>query len=424
MPMLPPSCRTPRRAVRVLAVAAAVLGPAGGVAGLAAGPADARSLTELRAKLTKETRKLAPHSGSYVVDLTSGKELFARRADRSLSPASNEKLFTTSTALLRFGADGTFSTDARIGADVAVDDKGVLPGDLYLVGGGDPSLNDVALKALAQQIVDKTGLTKITGGIVGDESIFDAKRGSFDSGFGPDDDLGGQLGGLTWGHGRATPGGPATVAAARLQFFLTKLKVKVTKAARTGLLTSAPGGAGATLGTAVSPPMATLAAITNQPSDNFYAETLLKDLGAREGTAGTTAAGVQVVRAQLGGDGLVPPPTIVDGSGLSRSDHATPRQIVTLLRSMQNSPVASAFGASLAVPGRVGTLAGRMRGTAADGRCQAKTGTLHRVSALSGYCRTVTNHLIAFSFLENDMDALSAKAVEDRMVPAIVSYRP
>jgi D-alanyl-D-alanine carboxypeptidase len=46
------------------------------------------------------------------------------------------------------------------------------------------------------------------------------------------------------------------------------------------------------------------------------------------------------------------------------------------------------------------------------------------VSALSGYCRTVTNHLIAFSFLENDMDASAAKAVEDRMVPAIVSYRP
>lgn len=420
MPMLPTARRTPRRAVRLL-LAVATLVPAGG---LAAGPADARSLTELRAKLTKESRKLAPHSGSYVVDLTSGRELFRRRADRSLSPASNEKLFTTSTALLRFGADGTFSTDARIGADAAVDAQGVLDGDLYLVGGGDPSLNDVALKGLAQRIVDRTGLKSITGAVVGDESLFDAKRGSFDSGFAPDDDLGGQLGGLTWGHGRATPGGPATVAAGRLAFFLGKLKVKVAKAARTGLVADAPGGPGATLGTAVSPPMATLAAITNQPSDNFYAETLLKDLGAHAGTAGTTTAGVQVVRAQLGTEGIVPPPTIVDGSGLSRSDRASPRQIVTLLRTMQTSTVSTAFIGSLAVPGRIGTLAGRMRGTAADGRCQAKTGTLHRVSALSGYCRTVTNHLIAFSFLENDMDATTAKAVEDRMVPAIVSYRP
>lgn len=402
-------------------LAAALLAPA---AGLAAAPADARNLGELQAKLTKESRHLGAHSGAYVVDVGSGKELFARRADRRLAPASNEKLYTTATALLRFGADGTFTTQAQLGADEAVSPKGVLDGDLYLVGGGDPTLNDVALKALAQAIVTTTHLTAVTGGIVGDESVFDALRGSRDSGFAPDDDLGGQLGGLTWGHGRATPGGPATVAAARLQFFLEKLKVKVRRTARTGLVADAPGGPGAVVGTAISPPMATIAAITNQPSDNFYAETLLKDLGARFGTAGTTSAGVKVVRTQLAAEGIAPPPTVVDGSGLSRSDRTTPRQLVTLLRGMQRSDVGSAFTASLAVPGRIGTLAGRMRGTDAAGRCQAKTGTLHGVSALSGYCRTLGGRTVAFSFLENDMDALSAKAIEDRMVPALVSYRP
>jgi D-alanyl-D-alanine carboxypeptidase/D-alanyl-D-alanine-endopeptidase (penicillin-binding protein 4) len=133
---------------------------------------------------------------------------------------------------------------------------------------------------------------------------------------------------------------------------------------------------------------------------------------------------VKVVRTQLAAVGITPPPTVVDGSGLSRRDHATPRQLVTLLREMQRSEVADAFISSLAVTGRIGTLAGRMRGTDAAGRCQAKTGTLRGVSALSGYCRTLGGRLVAFSFLENDMDALSAKAVEDRMVPAIVSYRP
>jgi len=385
--------------------------------------AEARNLTELRGKLAAESRKLGASSGAYVVDLTSGRELFERNPDRSLSPASNAKLFTTAAALLTFGEAGTLRTVAQLGADSAVDADGRLDGDLYLVGGGDPSLNDVALKALALRLVTRTGLKSITGSVVGDESHFDARRGSFDSDFQPDSDLGGQLGGLTWGHGRATPGGPATVAAARLQLFLGKLKVKVRRPPRTGLMARARGGAGEVVATVLSPPMKTLAAITNQPSDNFYAETLVKSMGATFGTAGTTSAGLKVVHARMRTLGVTPP-KLVDGSGLSRSDRASPRQLVTFLRAMSTSDVSTAFIGSLAVPGRVGTLAGRMRGTAAEGRCQAKTGTLRGISALSGYCRTVGGRVIAFSFLENRMDALSAKAVEDRMVPAIASYRP
>ena len=390
--------------------------------GAGATTAQARNLTELRGKLATESRKLGASSGAYVVDLTSGRELFERNADRSLSPASNAKLFTTAAALLAFGEAGTLRTAAQLGADTTIDADGRLEGDLYLVGGGDPSLNDVALKALAHRLVTRTGLKSITGSVVGDESHFDARRGSFDSDFQPDSDLGGQLGGLTWGHGRATPGGPATVAAARLQLFLGKLKVKIRRPARTGLVAGAPGGAGKIVASVVSPPMKTLAAITNQPSDNFYAETLVKSLGATFGTAGTTSAGLKVVQARLRTLGVNP--RLVDGSGLSRSDRVTPRQMVTFLRAMSTSDVSTAFIGSLAVPGRVGTLAGRMRGTAAEGRCQAKTGTLRGISALSGYCRTVGDRIVAFSFLENRMDALTAKAVEDRMVPAIVSYRP
>lgn len=412
--------RRPARRLLVPVVLAATV-----LTGAAAGPADARNLTELRGRLTAESRKLGPASGAFVVDLTNGRELFRRRADKALTPASNEKLFTTAAALLEFGPVGRLATHARTGAAVTVDEDGVLDGDLFLVGDGDPSLDDVALKALAQALVRKAKLTRITGGVVGDESVFDARRGSRSSDYAPDDNLGGQLGGLTWGHGRAYPDGPATVAAARLQFFLEKLKVKVRRAPRTGRLSTAPGGPGESLGSAPSPTMQVLAATTNQPSDNFYAETLVKSLGARFGTGGSTSAGLRVVRARLKLLGIAP--TLADGSGLSRRDRATPRQLVTLLRAMADTPdtaLRTAFIGSLAVPGRIGTLAGRMRNTGASGRCQAKTGTLRGVSALSGYCRTVTNRIIAFSFLENDIDALTAKAVEDRMVPAIVSYRP
>ncbi len=394
-----------------------------GLGGPATSAAEAATLSQLRAKLTAESRKLGSASGAYVADLTAGgRTLFSRNADVARAPASNEKLFTTATALLRYGPEATLSTVARLAAGTVVDSRGRLDGDLYLVGGGDPGLNDVALRGLAQRLVTDGKLRSITGGVVGDESVFDTLRGSYDSGFGPDDDLGGQLGGLTWSHGRATPGGPATVAAARLQGFLKQLKVTVRRAARTGRLRDAPGGEGKVLGTAVSLPMSTLVAITNQPSDNFYAETLVKGMGASFRAGGSTSEGLKVMRAALRKFDITP--RVVDGSGLSRKDRATPRQLVTLLQAMAATDVARVFRASLAVPGRVGTLARRMRGTAADNRCQAKTGTLRGVSALSGYCRTVTNHLIAFSFLENDMDALSAKAVEDRMVPALVRYEP
>ncbi len=389
-----------------------------GVLTVPAAPAGAISAKTLQDKLTAGTNKLGSQSAAYVVDLDAGVELFSHRPDKALSPASNEKLFTTATALTRFGPTATLKTTVQILEDATLTD-GRLTGDLYLVGGGDPSLNDVALQALATKLIAATKLKKVSGGVRGDESAFDAKRGSYDSGFGPDDDLGGQLGGLTWGHGRADSGGPAATAAARFQMFLKQKGVIFTRKAR-----SAAGSAGdeaTVLATVASPPMSTLIATTNQPSDNFYAETLVKDLGMRfAGGVGTTAAGIKVVKAQMKAFGLTP--TLKDGSGLSRADKATPRQLVTLLRQMKANRNFEVFQDSLAVPGRIGTLAGRMRGTAADGTCQAKTGTLRGVSALSGYCTAANGHTIAFSFLENDIDASSAKAVEDKMVPQLVRY--
>jgi serine-type D-Ala-D-Ala carboxypeptidase/endopeptidase (penicillin-binding protein 4) len=63
-----------------------------------------------------------------------------------------------------------------------------------------------------------------------------------------------------------------------------------------------------------------------------------------------------------------------------------------------------------------------MRGTAADGRCNAKTGTLSGVSTLSGYC-SIGGGRVAFSILMNDVDATSARRAQDRMVAAIARYR-
>ena len=134
--------------------------------------------------------------------------------------------------------------------------------------------------------------------------------------------------------------------------------------------------------------MATLIKLTNTPSDNFFAETLLKDIGAKFGGAGTTAAGAAAVRGLVASRFGIHP-QLNDGSGLSRSDFTTPRQVVTLLSSMASN---IDFVSSLAVAGKTGTLQHEMNGTIAQGRCQGKTGTLNDVANLVGYCSARDGH--------------------------------
>ena len=130
-----------------------------------------------------------------------------------------------------------------------------------------------------------------------------------------------------------------------------------------------------------------------------------------------------VVRARVAAFGAFP--QVVDGSGLSRGDHTSPRSVVRLLAGMARSgPTANAFRGSLAVACRSGTLASRMCGTPASGRCRAKTGTLSNVSALSGYCTLPSGRTIAFSFLMNRVDVSGARALQNRMAVAIARYRP
>jgi len=385
-------------------------------------PAQAVDRAGLRSTLAKLQPRLGASAGAYVVDLASGRPLYAHRQDLALAPASNEKLFVTATALLRFGAGGTLTTTLRSAPGVSIDGDGVLRGDLYLVGGGDPTFADPGLTALADQLAE-AGVTRITGGVIGDESLFDTLRGGPDSAYRPDSDLGGWLSALAWRHGRAGASGPAAAAAAQLATMLKARAITYERRPRAGVMvTTAATAAQAQaesepLAVVPSPTMGALVAATNLPSENFYAEMLAKALGAHFGANGSTAAGLAVARAELASFGVRP--TLVDGSGLSRADRTTPRQVVRLLQRMAAQDSVATWTASLPVAGRSGTLRKRMRRTAAAGRCQAKTGTLIGVSALSGYCTTTGGARVAFSLIENRVCTSCAKAVEDRMVAAI-----
>jgi D-alanyl-D-alanine carboxypeptidase/D-alanyl-D-alanine-endopeptidase (penicillin-binding protein 4) len=393
----------PRRVVQaaVCAIAVALLAPS----------AHALTLAQLRSRLTSEARQMGGSSGVYVRDLGSERTLYSRQGDVPRSPASNEKLLTTATALLRFGPDGTLRT-RLVAASEPVD--GVVKGDVALVGAGNPYLSRLDMGAIASQLAD-LGVERISGRILGDGSLLDGRVGSYDSGWAYDSDLGGSLGGLVVDEGQGTP---AVHAASVLRTVLRAADITVVGPARSGSL----GVRGIDLASVDSLPMRGLVTRINVPSDNFAAELLLKDVGARFGTAGSTTAGAAVVRSALGQLGIRPS-RVVDGSGLSRSDQVSPRQIVNLLDKLAVE-AGGVLPFTLPTAGRTGTLADRMRHTAAQDNCHAKTGTLRGVSALSGYCSLRGDDTVAFSLMENGVCETCAKRIEDRMAANIARYVP
>jgi len=390
------------------------------VASLTAPTAYAVGAVSLRTTLARLHARLGPSAGAEVIDLRSGTLLYAHRPSLPVTPASNEKLFVTATALLRFGAAETLMTTIRAAPGVEIAPDGTLDGDLYLVGGGDPTLGDRGLRNLVGQLRE-AGLRRVKGAIVGDESAFDALRGGPDSRYRYDWYLGGGLSALSWAHGRMRAGSPAAAAAIRFGALLKARGIRYERRPRPGTLPTLGGVTASTpLATLRSPAMGTLVAGTNLPSENFYAEMLTKDLGAQFGAGGTTTGGLKVVAAQLATFGIKP--RLVDGSGLSRRNLTSASQVAELLLRMDAQDVAPAWRASLPVAGVSGTLRKRMRGTAAARRCRAKTGTLTGVSSLSGYCTTTAGVPVAFSLLENRVCAACAKRIEDRMVSVIARY--
>jgi D-alanyl-D-alanine carboxypeptidase/D-alanyl-D-alanine-endopeptidase (penicillin-binding protein 4) len=253
--------------------------------------------------------------------------------------------------------------------------------------------------------------------VAGDGTVFDQLPGSFRTGGAFDRDMSGAISGLALDRGLKRgrwQRTPALFAARGLARELRRAGVKVPGRTRV-----APAPADATvLVTSASPPMRTLVARTNRPSDNLLAESLLKALGARFGRAGSTAAGAAVVRSQLASFGVHP--RIADGSGLARANRATPRQVVRLLERMDGQEVGATFRTSLPRPGLRGTtLSRRMRGTAAARRCAAKTGTIISVSALAGLCDTADGHTVAFAFLMSGVYVPGARRIQDRMTMAL-----
>jgi D-alanyl-D-alanine carboxypeptidase/D-alanyl-D-alanine-endopeptidase (penicillin-binding protein 4) len=171
-----------------------------------------------------------------------------------------------------------------------------------------------------------------------------------------------------------------------------------------------------------SRPMKEILVLLNKPSDNLIAEALIKTLGRVKRGRGTTAAGMEVVNEFLKGVGIEPAAAqFLDGSGLSRMNAVSAESLVRLLDFMYRSSHKDTFFASLPVMGVDGTLSSRLRDSEVRGKVFAKTGSLYRVSSLSGYLTAKSGKVYLFSILMNAFDTPTAEArqLQDRLVSAL-----
>jgi D-alanyl-D-alanine carboxypeptidase/D-alanyl-D-alanine-endopeptidase (penicillin-binding protein 4) len=398
-------------AVALCALAAAGASPAG--------TRDARFDSALAQKLA---RALAvPHvrpalSGALAIDLDSGEVVYALNPDRPLAPASNEKLAVTYAALVELGASYRFRTQALgTGARRGT----VWDGDLYLRGGGDPTLALRGLRRLAAQLYG-AGIRRVSGDVLADESWFDTKRtapgwlrGFYMNESPPLSALAVDRG---WYRGRSTAD-PAGAAAASFVRILNERGVSVAGHSAWG---TAPASA-FPLAQIESAPLEDVLRFMDRESDNFTAELVLKALGAEIAGVGSTGAGARVVVDALAEAGIpLAGVRIADGSGLSRSNRLTPRVLAAILLAAWNDPeLRPVLWDSLPVAGRNGTLERRLDSRPAYGAVRAKTGTTAVASALSGFVR----RRYAFVVLQNGhpISTWWARKAQDRFATALAA---
>jgi D-alanyl-D-alanine carboxypeptidase/D-alanyl-D-alanine-endopeptidase (penicillin-binding protein 4) len=360
-------------------------------------------------------RHVSPRqTGAVVLDLDSGHLVYAQNAGRPLLPASNEKLATTYAALTALGPSFRIETDVL---GNGTQHGRTWRGNLVLKGYGDPTLSSADLVSLARQVA-ASGIRRVRGRILGDQSWFDARR----SGFGwkssfylhESPALSALIVNRGW-TGSAETAEPALLATQLFRRDLVRAGVRVAGPATLGVAAANA----VPLAYVESPRLASLVHEMDTYSDNFTAEMLMKEVGAVHARGGSAADGLSVTRRLLAAAGVpLARVRMVDGSGLSLRDRWTALGLATLLRTMWLDPDLQRYIVSaLPVAGETGTLSKRMRRGPAHGLVRAKTGTTDNSSALSGF----VGARYVFSVVENGrpVRTQNAEHSQDRFAQAL-----
>ena len=321
--------------------------------------------------------------GLMVYDLTADTTLFAYNQRQLMRPASAMKLVTAITALDQLGSDYEYKT--RLYYTGRVEGR-TLRGDVYCVGGFDPTLTLDDVAALAQTL-SQLGIDSICGRLVADQSMKEA---------------------LDYGEGWCWDDDNPLLLSLTVGRDNTFLEVFAEEVARLGINLEQ-----ARLATGRTPQQARLVGTLShgiglvmermmKKSDNFYAESMFYQTAAsaRRGVArAIDARNVTrqlIRRLGLGGQ----PYRIADGSGLSLYNYVSCELLCRLLRHAWQTPrILDTLLPTLPIAGVDGTLEKRMRGTSAYNNVMAKTGTLSGISSLAGYCLSAEGHDLCFAII-------------------------
>jgi D-alanyl-D-alanine carboxypeptidase/D-alanyl-D-alanine-endopeptidase (penicillin-binding protein 4) len=339
------------------------------------------------------------------------KKLYELNPDEHMIPASITKLVTSACAFVKLGAD--YSIETKVYTDDSNIKDGVINGNLYLKGFGDPDLNSNDMNYLAQEIIKKN-IREITGNIVADESFFDNNY------YGLSGHYNGDTGPSYWPYVNALAMdknqgqyNPAISAGSSLQSSLTLGGVSIPG---TVIVGTTPTGAKEV--TQVSHSIYDVLSYMCKESDNHSAITMFKLLGAKfKSNPGSLEDGQDVIisfLSELGIDRYSY--EILEGSGLTRYNQVNAEMYIKMLKYLYDDRfLFDYFMNSLSIAGKDGTLKNRMIGTGAEGNVYAKTGTLNSVSALSGYVIDADNEVLIFYIVMNGFggNATSMRDAQD-----------
>lgn len=370
--------------------------------------------------------------------------LFAAKPDDPMAAASNQKLVTALTALEVLGPDATFTTTIAAAGPPA---NGVVAGDLWVIGGGDPLIDSdtyqatlkygrtahTSVESIADQIV-AAGVTSITGSVKGDDGHFDRIRTvpSWPDRYLSQNQVGPLsalsvndartyrvIAGSSSGTPRPASDPPAYAADALTQLLVAR-----------GVTVAGPAGSGdapdglETLVDVPSLPVSELVKEMLNFSDNNTAELLTKAVGLAASDDPSTAAGLAqaaevLTEAGVDMDGIA----LVDGSGLDPANRLTCRLLDHVLA--EAGPTGPLADGLAVADGANGTLRDRFTRSPAAGAVRAKTGTLRAVTALSGWVRSSKGADVRFSTVINTGGrevSSSDLDFQTKVAEAILSY--
>ncbi|WP_409278858.1 D-alanyl-D-alanine carboxypeptidase/D-alanyl-D-alanine endopeptidase [Pseudomonas defluvii] len=404
-------------------------------------------------------------------------------ADVSVNPASTMKLVTTYAALEMLGPTHQWKTEFYSDGPLS---NGVLQGNLYLKGGGDPKLNMEKLWLLMRDL-RANGVQRITGDLVLDRSHFVQPQLPQFNDDGGDENKpflvkpdalminlkalrfvarndGGKVlvsveppiatihidnqvkavaGKQCTGDVRYNPitqaDGITVVVSGQLgegcnsQTYLSLLDHPTYAAGAVRAIWNELGGSidgrdrvdalpknARLLARAFSPDLVEIIRDINKYSNNTMAQQLFLSLGAqyRTDADGDDARAAQrVVRQWLAKKGITAPHLIMEnGSGLSRAERISAREMATLLQAAWKSPYAAEFISSMPLTGMDGTMRKRLKRTAMAGEAHIKTGTLNTVRAIAGYSRDSNGNTWAVVAILNDPKPWGASAILDQVL--------